>query len=286
MYSGRGMISAGSRKRETEEAARLRFKRASEYIGRVNELLKRDAPAVHAAEEARDIAESDGDELRAEVYGAKVNTLEAMVDFRLSIGEDIRAEFEKRKGWTGSQQKGRGQWMASLITSGAVNGWYARLSNTEGGESWLVEELKSETPDEPFGNWFTERELHDRFVEGIPYQIGMPDIALDERARPPRTASNRFPIGWGMHWPDESDCNGYLSRFRKASTSTSQPIRYQHMEADTIKYPSGTVGTKVTLQTTFMDKTSENKEIMEDSVSVLREVEKARASIEDRNLGW
>ena len=43
---------------------------------------------------------------------------------------------------------------------------------------------------------------------------------------------------------------------------------------------------EVVFEISYIDGKVEQKRIVDDSVEVLREVEKARASIEDRNLGF
>ena len=55
-------------------------------------------------------------------------------------------------------------------------------------------------------------------------------------------------------------------------------VRYQGRD--------GSMVDKVVFEISYMDGKVEQKRIVDDSVEVLREVEKARASIEDRNLGF
>lgn len=296
--SGRGMISAESRKMETVAAANLRFERASESIARVNELLKRDTPALETAGKVRKLANDNGDKGIAASYERKAESMSVQATYRYNYAQYIQADFEDRKGRTGSQHKGRGHWMASLITSGAVKGWYSELNNSEKGESWEVGKLEDEASGDSGGNYMTESEIDDHFEEGIPYEIGSPGPALDERNQGPRTANDQPPIGFhakNFLKPSRDNVEGITkdrdlrrpsSNFANVSAPLDPAVKSQYMEADRIKHPNGTAGIKALLRTEFMDNTSETKEITDDPVKVLREVEKARASIEDRNIGW
>ena len=305
--SGRGLISLEDRRRETEATDQLRFERTSNIITRLNHLLRKDAADLALLEKTRDVAKTRNDELVVSFCDEKAGTVNELMKMHIQLAEVTRDGFKAYNGITGSQSKGLGHWAASLITNGAMKGWWAAVSNSEGGELWHFEKHRHKEGEDIIGSTSTEGELHGLFVNKIPLSTEGPGPALDERPSGRLTANGSFPldhdaINEGNPFPrqynddgESEDSEGLVERLGRVelsrtpeylTTLTLPAVRYQSMEANNIKNFDGSIGTRVILRTWFMDGTSGKSEFTNDSTKVLQEVFKARHSIHDRNAGW
>ena len=198
-----------------------------------------------------------------------------MAQTRVSLAQDFKAKEEARQDWAASRRKARGQWLLSLITSGAVPGWNSLLQDSADGVHLSLNNENVLPPGNRDGIGITETELEQLFEEGKPLVHGIPGPPL-----------YRLPA-------DNND----TSTFDLDTPPPEQPVLWsytpdrpyflaQQIWAEHITLSNGKSGTKVILKNLFTDGEIEEKVIIQEPGKVLEEVEKARALIEDRIFGF
>ena len=137
LESGGEMISHESRKQEKAVAAKLRWERAYHCIEKLNKVNARDASTFTLAQTALNGINSKRRQTDPAIISwleKKMNEAREMAQRRVALAEAFKADEATRREWSAGRQKDRGQWMASLITSGALRGWGSRLRDSEDGD--------------------------------------------------------------------------------------------------------------------------------------------------------
>ena len=134
IQSGGQMVSAESREQERAIATKISWERASHCINILNKLNARDVPSWTLAQAALNAAKSSRDQYIIPLLEEKLKLGSELVQRRVALAESFKAREEMRRGWPASRHKDRGQWMASLITSGALTVWSSTLEDSEHGD--------------------------------------------------------------------------------------------------------------------------------------------------------
>lgn len=267
LKSGRGMIPEKDRKAEDEHTARKRFELASFSISECNHLLDYNKKLEASYLESRQWAVEHKEQ---HVVQTITNDLLPWIKSKnqrlIANAQRTKADYDTSKDWTASCSKLRGQWVASLITSGALPDWRSGMYNSTDGPVMAFSKRNS-PPNLDASFSISELELQQVFEEGLPYDFRSPALlslaatkALIER--PHTTPKSELP-------------NDPMERFRPSKSS----IIHQSTECDLIKMPDGSIGPKAKIQTTLADGTTEAKEFEDNPVGVLEEIQGAHRSM-------
>ena len=283
LESGHDIISHESRKQESAVAAKLRWERANFFIEKMNQLNTRDYSTLNQGQK-------NLDEMRASGNRAELSAI-SWLDQQLKMGKEsvlrrvacarwYKAWEEDSREWSASRHKIRGQWIASLITSGALRGWFSVLGDSEVGD--LIQLSKEDDPKNMSSIIISERELAEHFDKGKPLCRGTPSAPLYRVSRPPPA----IPV---KNTPTLHEDSGPEIPPDKPELWSRVPERpyfwCQSMAAEQITLPIGKTVTKVVMRTWLTNGDVEEKVMVQEPGKVLQEVEKARAKIENRQLG-
>ncbi|KAL8854163.1 MAG: hypothetical protein Q9221_001085 [Calogaya cf. arnoldii] len=268
LESGRGMIPEQDRKAEHEHAVRTLFESASYFITRCNRSLddnkRREAETRLRLQQAEDHKEK--------------HVVEAITDYLLpwiesdnqrhiANAQEEKASFELLRNLPASHLMMRGQWITSLITSGALPGWKSAICSTTVGQAMDYSKRNS-PPDLDASFTISELELQQVFAEGHPYDFRDPPEF-------PTSAAVKDLLG-GPDPPTYPEIpNDPFEKFRPSNSS----IIHQSTECDLIKMPDGSIGPKAKILNTLVDGRTEAKEFVHNPVGVLEETKGAEWSM-------
>ena len=280
LESGNNIISHESRKQETAVAAKFRWDRANFLIEKMNKLNMRITPNLQRGQRDLDEMKASGDPANLSAISWLDKTLKAgrkTVLHRVALARWFKAWEEDRREWSASFHKARGQWTASLVTSGALRGWFSILQDSEDGD--LIKLGKEEDPEKMIS--FSEQELVEHFVEGKPLHSENPSAPLYRVSRrrpamPEKNSQILLEDSRPVIPPDEPQL---------WSRVPERPCFWrQSMAAEQITLPIGKTVTKVIMRNWLTNGDVEEKVMVQEPGKVLQEVEKARAKIENRRL--
>ncbi|KAL8659592.1 MAG: hypothetical protein Q9202_007059 [Teloschistes flavicans] len=262
LQSGHSMVSEASRKAEDSFAARRRFENTSWFISQTNLALQ----SMHTISEfakARQREKNDGAEIAAKMLDAVERDQEIVV----AGVKDCQATFERLREKTASSQKPRGQWIASLMHSGAMPDWTWATWNSLQGP--VMSFSRNDTsPELEASLSLSELELQQKFEDGRPWGFGTPEPLNVTPVLAMIEADNGPP--W-VAVPDHP--------FEEFKPSVSS-VMFQAANTKSVKLPNGSMGTNVSILHTFVDGTSERKEYGQDAGKLLEEIENVRKSME------
>ena len=281
LESGGEMISDESREQEMAVAARISWERASHCIEILNKLNARDGPSLTLAQTALNAAKSTRHQ-ETPVFipwlEEKIKMARESAQRRVALAQSFKAREETRREWPASRHKERGQWMASLITSGALTGWSSTLEDSEHGD--LIH-LNNDLAGNIIG--FTELELDELFEGGKPLEQGLPGRPLYQVSNQSLAVPNN----------DDQIIDGKASRYPPPdepllmSRIPERPYFFgQNTTAERIRLPNGKMATRVVMKNYLTNGDVEEKVIVQEPGRVLQEVERARALIQDRVYGF
>lgn len=297
LESGGEMISHESRKQEKGVAANLSWERANYCINKINKWNVHDAPDLDLMQRALDSAKSPGHWADPSIISWVENTLKQRKEkvwYRIALAEAFKTQEETRREWSASRHKERGQWLASLITSGALRDWTSVLNDSEDGDVITLSKRgasessenseNSEDSVSSDGIKISELELKEYFEDGKPLHTGTPRPPLYRAPpRPPATQEDDaqevddFSVS---HNPPPAEPVLW-------SMTPERPCFFgQRMAAERITLPNGKTATRVVMRNWLTNGDVEEKVMVEEPGKVLQEVEKARASIFDRRFGF
>ncbi len=282
LESGSEMISHQSRKQEGIVAASLGWERASDCIQKLNKLNIRDAQRFTLARTALNKAKSPEDQADPSIISGlerMMNEIREMTQRRIAIAETFKLREESRGKFSTGRTKDRGQWITSLITSGALIGWTSLLKDSAHG-NYIVLESEAE-PQASVA--FTERELGAHFEDDEPLDQESPGPPLYEVSNlPPAVQGDSQPFIVEHSSPQSG---AWLPLIM--SRVPERPYFWaQKTTAERIALPDGTTATKVLMKNYLTNGDFEEKVMIQEPGKVLQEVEKARALIHDRMLGF
>ena len=282
LESGNNIISHESRKQETAVAAKVRWERANYLIEKMNQLNLRDSSTLNLGQKALDELRASGKRADLPIISwldRKQKEGKEMVLHRVALARWFKAWEENSRELSASRHKDRGQWTASLVTSGALRGWFSELQDSEAGDL-----IKLGRVDDPENVVISERELTDCFDHGQPLHTGTPSAPLYRASRQPRTMPEENPqvldedSGFGLEVPPDEP--------QLWSRVPERPCFWrQSMVAEKITLPIGKTVTKVVMRNWLTNGDVEEKVMIQEPGKVLQEVEKARAMIENRRMG-
>lgn len=260
--SGGQMISLESRKKEAEYAKRIWYDGISRDVSLVNDKLKSDAKYLALLKRIHDLAARKDFAPTLGAVKLAIPAKEKSTKQTVAAAESMIAVLKQQMGqsWPASSYKMRGQWMASLVSSGALPGWRTEIFDSSEGFQVSLSKLEGD-PSDHDGQKMTESELKKQYEEGIPVQLGSPIWSTDAGYYPE-------PEDDGVKYPDLPIRPSILS---------------QATSAECTKSDKGNISTQVTLINEFTDGTTERKEIIDNSSKVLEEIHRAYASMQERN---
>ncbi|KAL9131467.1 MAG: hypothetical protein Q9217_000615 [Psora testacea] len=273
LENGGEMISMESRRREAKVGHRLMFEGTRRLVDCLNADLRRNHRWLTIVNAWRQIARDDN--MTQNIARADRDILPAINarnDEVLSHGKatiELAREIRDRKTAAASNSKSPGLWMSSLITSGALKGWMSIMANSNDGPYY---KLRKTTDDSDDGQCFTDLELMQKFKGGIPISVGSPNWSTMDAPYP------RLPSMTGR--ADDGTFDGSLDLQTYKQLSIKRSILRQLASAEEVKYRNGTKATKVFLVNHYTDGSMERKEIIQDPVKVLQEVNEAQAQME------
>lgn len=289
---GGQMITQESREAETAVAAKLGRERATYCIGKLKEWNENADGILKTEEFAREICGSAGvTALEEDVRRAnkRISEQRKLIGARAALAETLKTREDNRRGRPASMHKERGQWIASLITSGALPGWRSTLQDSSAGAHITLKKTAAATAEDGEGITFTEHGSKEFFVKGKPLEWGSPTPPVYRLPEP-------GPRGENVQNDDQSHVGSnphflandlFLHMPLLWSRTPHKPyFRAQHTVADRIRLPNGETSTVVTLSKVPTDGQVEAKVFIQKPGRLLQEVEDARASIEDRMYGF
>lgn len=159
-----------SRKQEAEVAKRRWHDAVTSNVLSINDTLQLDAKFINTLKQLRDLS----DQKYPAGVQSIVEAIRAQEESSNKLIASGKASVECHRENMGishpaSQYKMRGQWMASLVSSGALPGWGARIFNSSEGIG--LELSKIDQPisglEDPDGQSMTETDLANRFEKNI-----------------------------------------------------------------------------------------------------------------------
>ncbi|KAL6717404.1 hypothetical protein ACLMJK_005319 [Lecanora helva] len=271
------MISTESRDEEKATARRIGLEIASKRIGKLMQWNDNDAKFIPMVEASRRMAErSERNKHLIPWFDDQFKGLQGIIGFRFSLAQMFKDRQEDRQDWPASKRKGRGQWLQSLITHGAMTDWSSWMQDSSDGEHFG---LIRETSEDNDSVTLTELELGQLFEDGKPFEHGNPGPPLYQ-VPDDTSAADREPEIRHLSVPPPDRPPPLYSYTPERSYFVTQELW-----AKPVGLPSKRVGTEVTLKNFFTNGETEETVFVQEPGKVLEEVEKARASIEDRMLG-
>ena len=301
VQSGGPLISQASRKQEGETMRHLHREHSNRDVQKINKNLHRCGLWLRISEKMAELSAA-----RAILADAKFHSVareEAIPRFQQMLREqwahgnhlveNMRRMDALEVLPPASMGMLRGQWIASLITSGAMKGWTSSLADSADGEYYCFSKAQPsqlESP-EPEALCMTETELRRCFTEGMPLVPGRPSwITLSApypgvwRASEEARLAEEATIGKNNDSEDRVRALGekYLpwrkQRRRRGLEEEAPFVLRQFVSAEREeKGAGGEVSVK--LETQFEDGRSERKEIVGDKGRVLEEVDRCYASM-------
>ena len=278
------MISTESRKEEKAASSRIGWERASHLIDKCNKLNENESVVLKLLRISRQAFEKQREHAALSFVDRKFEEFEANTQRRILFAQSIKAQEEAHRDLSASRQKDRGQWIASLTTSGAVRGWIAGfLDSAAGVNHFLQIGDHNDQPEEYDNIHFTEDESQKVFEEDKPISFGDPG--------PPMYELSSQLSGKVNESQDEYNADGTVK------PPEDEPVRMSNMPerpyfaaqqttTEHITLPNGKMANKVTVLNFLTNGELEEKVIVENPVKVLEEVERGRGFIVDRILGF
>jgi len=204
---------------------------------------------------------------------------------RLSVlaGETVISKLkdEENQGRPASMYKRRGQWIASLITSGAIVGWQSDLVDSAKGEYINFKKLEPADDGSYDGMTFTELEMIDYFERNVPMEYLIPSWS---------TIGLEYPQSFSFSSPDSMQdvINDDNEKEHKVPPSVNSvrptlvmptSILAQHIMVERTRLRSGRISVKVLLQNFHTNGKTVKKEITDDACRVLEEGATVRSSM-------
>lgn len=278
------MINPQSRDRETSVAKRYWSQRIRRDVASVNKNLKTFdrfsslLQKVRASYSGQNVTGQarERDETEAQILQEQTNKM-------LVKGEKRIAELKngENKDWPASKYKNRGEWLSSLVYSGAIIGWVSNLFNSSGGDHIYVQNVQGPEKGVDDGIHFTEAQLQRLFEEGVPMRIEPPQWT---------TAGLQYPI-FSLAAPNDSE----LNTINEDSTDNTAPppnvsnlsisppptsILAQVISSERKSLRNGKISVNVHIKNHRANGQIEEKEIRDNASKIVEEVGKAHESMD------
>ncbi|KAL8781764.1 MAG: hypothetical protein Q9213_005847 [Squamulea squamosa] len=261
------MINTEDRAAEDVVAARHRYDDASQTIEALNYAMQNNQELEKRAFETRRIAVNEGDNVAvAEIDNSVLPGLRSSRENHILQGIKLKEDYEKNKAATATCLKPRGQWITSLINSGALPGWRWTTRNSVDGQ--VVDIGRRDAPPElDAGITVSELELAGRFEEGQPHGFGSPQPLPKEILQ--------MLANWSPPALETAIKAPILRKFWPSPSS----VLFQAVETEPVQSPNGSAGVKVIIQNHLLNGEVATQEIVRQPGKVLEEIESARRSM-------
>lgn len=274
------MVSPESRKKEAETAVKILYGKASHIIYRVNQNLRQLARLQTELQESRERALLNGDMTRVSRIGNETLPLvRSCMEGEIRKSRVVKEAVEAQKDFPASRLKQRGQWIASLISSGALPGWTSHLESgpTPGQQRMLIRERTdpSNGPDDQNRIVCTENALEQIFGQGKISERADSSVEIDLfglRSNEVLRITKSEGEGWSIY---HSEVNPPRRHVTNQSTTSERVL-----------LPDGSKVNKVVLTSHSVNGKKEKTVIIQDACKVLEEVEKARMLMQDEGTHW
>ena len=268
------MISSKSRIQEQNMALRIHHAVNIHFFHLTNRQLRDRTLYEEQVQETRKTFELWGD-------GHRVSRIDKEVLPQLKFAENLLTQQSKTFFQTmesasqvpASRLKDKGQWIASLISSGVLPGWSSRSDISAWPDEPHISMRKSTDPPKlQFGDKdriaFTEQELRLRFLKPDslqPEPHGGKKSPLEMAAGP--ASSQKIPLFPGL-------------------IPSGRDLVAQTMRSERVRLPDGSMANKVVLTHHSADGKEEEMEIVGDAAEVLEKVEKAHWLMRRFRIHW
>ncbi|KAL9578493.1 MAG: hypothetical protein Q9212_005680 [Teloschistes hypoglaucus] len=266
--AGGSMIASENRKAEDTFSAYRWYLDSSWIITQTNHVVRENNQEIFPALKRDHEAALKRQDYRMaeEIEDVRCRFKSNEVDL-IANASHLRKSFEKVRYSKASRFKDRGQWMASLITSGALPNWTWHVSNSMEGRVVSFSNQNTDSKVE-LGIRVSELELVQHFKQGQPYQMAEPVPLPEDQikivlAAPPK----QFPAKVSPH-PFEED-------LKPSQTS----VIAQAARTETLKLPDGSSVIKILLTNTLANGTSVTNQFVQEPEKILEEVDNANISM-------
>ena len=184
------------------------------------------------------------------------------------------------KGLPASQYKGKGQWMISLISSGAITAWMAHRYDSSAGNQIHVEKQELNEDGEADGMTFTADDLKGKYDDGSlmqrALQVPLWTTALGQY---PTLVAAPDPHADQTISEDSSGPEAHIPQHQISPTMlVPNAFLAQHLRAERTILGNGQMSVKVFIMNMLANGQNENKEFRDDPGKVTEEVQRARIS--------
>ncbi|KAL8669346.1 MAG: hypothetical protein Q9168_006062 [Polycauliona sp. 1 TL-2023] len=165
------MILEAHRKAENTFWAKQNYDFASGDITRFNASIKEYQKVERRTADLGKVATAHGDKEKAAWVESEARPgIKAIITDMATHAQAIALGYESMQDKPASRQKHYGQWIASLVNSGALPGWSWREIISMDGAVMAFKRVDA-PPELEVGIEFSEKELWAHFVEGVPHKI-------------------------------------------------------------------------------------------------------------------
>lgn len=264
--TGGNTISHAHRKAEDTYAASERYDLASGYIAMINTFMRENQKLDSRLAKLCKVATKSGDKENAARFdGPMRSRLKQAMDDLTKRAKHVKSDYEAKKDKSASSLKSRGHWIASLMTSGALPGWYwNELISVDGP---VIGFGRVDAPPELMaGITVTEKELSQQFDHGQPHVFGSPQPLPRDRLQALSNGVLEAP-------------RSRIGPLRSFDASPSSTL-VQAGRTESFKRPDGSTGTKVSISNQPVNGPWVDKDYIQEPGKVLEEICNARKSME------
>ena len=267
--TGGEMISNESRMAETAAAIKGRYNFANDCIAMNNHWVQQNLKFESAVLKIRDAAAKKGNhEEVAQIDNKILSIVRSDRANKIKDARQDKDDFDAIKYKPASYIKSRGQWVASLITSGALPGWYSVLENSIEGHVMTFARHNA-PPELDAGITISEEELLRVFEQGQPHGFGTPQPLPQEKLRALGDGSLKLQL--------RDEGFGLLDEFKPSPFSIIRQIAF----TERVTRSDGTSSTKVVFSNQLANGKIVTKEHgVQDMTKVYEEVDNAYNSME------
>ncbi|KAI4271597.1 MAG: hypothetical protein LQ337_005901 [Flavoplaca oasis] len=263
--TGGKMVPDAHRKAEDAYAAKERYDYTCETISMCNTLLREWDKIDDRFEKYCKLTWDVGGNESYGPLGDRVRSMRKKdTENIIAHAKNTQLEYETVKDMSASSQKSHGQWITSLISSGALPGW--RWDEHISVDGPLMRFARTKAPPElAISFTMTEKELSEQFVHGQPQKIGLP-----LRLPPARLQALRDGV---IEAPRSRI--GPQRLFVPSLSSTLMQIG----TTESFKRPDGSRSTKVIIKNQLVNGRIVEKKYLQQPAKVLEEIVNARKSM-------
>lgn len=274
LESGKKMISAVSRQKEAATASRIRNESVHDDISHVNQELQRSQDYNVLLQKLREVSVRRNNLHIVSVIDDEATPHEKKrSETTIANGKVLIRHLKNLQNKPASSYKSRVPWIASLVSSGAMQGWESAVYDSADG--WMADVHKADGSGD--GQIFSEMDLAMIFHYDRPLDFRIPTWSTHEGSYVdvyyPRV-DDLCPDGDAD--PDAQDTYSTIDNIRPSILSQLTKVQQK-------KSWNGSVETRIVLKNRFTNGEEQEKTITNDASKVLEEVERFHASVKERH---